>query len=60
MGILYVKSLLGETPPTHQDYEQLERANERIEGVAEKINEVKKRKDIVEKYVEGRNNANVM
>ncbi|KAJ3035491.1 hypothetical protein HK097_004198, partial [Rhizophlyctis rosea] len=57
---LLIKSLLSETLPTHPDYEQLERANERIEGVAEKINEVKKRKDIVEKYVEGRNNANVI
>ncbi|KAJ3035762.1 hypothetical protein HDV00_003433 [Rhizophlyctis rosea] len=57
---LLIKSLLEVTPPTHSDFDQLTRSFEKIEAVAEKINEVKKRKDIVEKYVEGRNNANVI
>ncbi|KAJ3279401.1 hypothetical protein HK104_001500 [Borealophlyctis nickersoniae] len=57
---LLIKSLLKETSPQSPDFDQLVKASEAIEGVAEKINEVKRRKDIVEKYVEGKANANVI
>jgi uncharacterized protein with von Willebrand factor type A (vWA) domain len=43
-----------------KDFEELLRASEEMEHVAEKINEVKKRKDVVEKYVEGKGKVNVM
>ncbi|KAI9100492.1 hypothetical protein DFS34DRAFT_614778 [Phlyctochytrium arcticum] len=57
---LLVKQLLKETLPSHPDYEQLVKAAEDIETVAEKINEVKKRKDLVEKYVDGKGNVNMI
>ncbi|KAJ3155391.1 hypothetical protein HDU86_004293 [Geranomyces michiganensis] len=57
---LLIKQLLKETPPEHPDFEQLVKAATDIELVAEKINEVKKRKDIVEKYVDGKGNVNVI
>ncbi|TPX67581.1 hypothetical protein SpCBS45565_g03710 [Spizellomyces sp. 'palustris'] len=57
---LLIKQLLKETPPEHPDFEQLCKAAEDIELVAEKINEVKKRKDLVEKYVDGKGNVNVI
>ncbi|KAI8591980.1 hypothetical protein BDZ88DRAFT_409187 [Geranomyces variabilis] len=57
---LLIKQLLKETPPDHPDFEQLVKAATDIELVAEKINEVKKRKDIVEKYVDGKGNVNVI
>jgi hypothetical protein len=38
----------------------LKQADEQLEVVAELINEVKKRKDIVEKYVQGKGSINVM
>ncbi|KAI8928805.1 hypothetical protein BC831DRAFT_446637 [Entophlyctis helioformis] len=57
---LLIRSLLKETPPTHSDFEQLVQAFEAIELVAEKINEVKKRKDIVEKYVAGKAPTNML
>ncbi|KAI8825702.1 uncharacterized protein EV422DRAFT_137250 [Fimicolochytrium jonesii] len=57
---LLIKQLLKETPPTHPDFEQLVQAAADIDVVAEKINEVKKRKDIVERYVDKKGNANVI
>ncbi|KAI8921901.1 hypothetical protein DFJ77DRAFT_505668 [Powellomyces hirtus] len=57
---LLIKQLLKETMPDHPDFEQLTKAAADIELVAEKINEVKKRKDIVEKYVDGKGNVNVI
>ncbi|KAJ3326754.1 hypothetical protein HDU76_012676, partial [Blyttiomyces sp. JEL0837] len=57
---LLVKQLLKETPPKHADFESLITASEEIENVAEKINDVKKRKDTVEKYVEGKGKVNVI
>ncbi|RKO88428.1 Dbl homology domain-containing protein, partial [Blyttiomyces helicus] len=57
---LLIKQLLKETVPTHPDHVELVRASVEIEKVAEKINEVKKRKDIVEKYVDGKGNTNVI
>ena len=57
---LLIKSLLKETPEDDPDYNNLVQAMQDIERVAEKINEVKKRVDIVEKYVEGKGHLNVM
>ena len=57
---LLIKSLLKETDPSHPDFTDLTEAYEKMELVAEKINQVKKRKDIVEKYVEGKGSLNVM
>lgn len=39
------------TPPTHDDHNDLLAAVQEIEEVADNINEIKKRKDIVEKIV---------
>ncbi|KAJ3093225.1 hypothetical protein HK102_000026 [Quaeritorhiza haematococci] len=57
---LLIKQLLKETPPTHTDYPQLSRAAREIDLVADKINEVKRRKDIVERYVEGKGSSSVI
>ncbi|KAL2911193.1 hypothetical protein HK105_209344 [Polyrhizophydium stewartii] len=57
---LLVRTLLKETDLSHTDYANLERAFDSLELVAEKINEVKKRKDIVEKYVDGKSKINVI
>ncbi|KAL0090872.1 hypothetical protein F4703DRAFT_1790823 [Phycomyces blakesleeanus] len=48
---LLLKELVNMTPTTHPDYEQLTIANKEIQGVADAINEIKRRKDIVEKIV---------
>ncbi|KAI9022878.1 hypothetical protein CLU79DRAFT_701969, partial [Phycomyces nitens] len=48
---LLLKELVGMTPTTHPDYEQLTIATKEIQGVADAINEIKRRKDIVEKIV---------
>eukprot|EP00842_Homolaphlyctis_polyrhiza_P006733 jgi/Hompol1/7060/HPOL_001538-RA len=56
---LLIKSLIKETDQDHPDYENLNDAFAAMELVAEKINEVKKRKDIVEKYVEGKGKINI-
>lgn len=57
---LLLKSLLKQTPASEPDYESLVQALCTAEMVAEKINEVKKRVDIVEKYVGGKAPTNVM
>ncbi|KAJ3208223.1 hypothetical protein HK099_000103 [Clydaea vesicula] len=57
---LLLKQLLKETDQSHDDYENLTIAVKRSEAVAEAINTVKKRKDVVEKYTTGKSNLNVM
>ncbi|KAH6587028.1 hypothetical protein BASA50_000075 [Batrachochytrium salamandrivorans] len=57
---LLIKALLKELPRGHPDADSLVDAFEAIELVAEKINEVKKRKDIVEKYIDGKGKINMM
>ncbi|KAL1920032.1 uncharacterized protein VTP21DRAFT_1178 [Calcarisporiella thermophila] len=42
------------TPPTHSDYDNLNLATKEIQNVADRINEIKKRKDIVERIVGSR------
>lgn len=48
---LLLKELLSLTPPTNDDHDDLLAAVKEIEQVADNINEIKKRKDIVEKIV---------
>ena len=57
---LLLKRLLKETDNSHSDYKSLMKACEEIDRVAEVINEVKKRKDIVQKYVQQKQSVNVM
>ncbi|KAJ8327394.1 hypothetical protein QVD99_008062 [Batrachochytrium dendrobatidis] len=57
---LLIKSLIKEMEPNHPDGENLLKSFDSMSLVAEKINEVKKRKDIVEKYVDGKGKINVM
>ncbi|TPX41799.1 hypothetical protein SeMB42_g05410 [Synchytrium endobioticum] len=57
---LLIKQLIKDTTPTHSDSEQLRLALKEMERIAEKINEVKKRRDIVEKYVEGKGQTNIV
>ena len=57
---LLIKRLSECTPPSHPDSHSLKEASLEIENVAELINEVKKRKDIVEKYSRGKVNTNIM
>ena len=57
---LLIKQLLKETNEEHADYMDLEKALTSLESMADKINEIKKRKDIVDKYVEGKGGLNVM
>ncbi|KAG2184031.1 hypothetical protein INT44_009042, partial [Umbelopsis vinacea] len=47
------------TLPTHPDFENLERASKEIQDVADRINEIKRRKDIVEKIVGDRRRTDV-
>ncbi|KAJ2963631.1 hypothetical protein NQZ79_g1368 [Umbelopsis isabellina] len=47
------------TEPTHPDFENLERATKEIQNVADRINEIKRRKDIVEKIVGDRRRTDV-
>ena len=58
--LILPQQLLKETAPLHDDFETIVRLFEEIERVAEMINDVKKRKDTVEKYVEGKTKVNVM
>jgi hypothetical protein len=51
---------LKETTPDHPDYDNLVKAAAQMDLVAIKINFMKKRKDIVEKYVQKKGNTNVM
>ncbi|CAG8580796.1 25246_t:CDS:10, partial [Dentiscutata erythropus] len=46
---LLLQQILSLTKPSHPDYEQLQFSLSEITKVAERINEIKKRKDIVEK-----------
>ncbi|CAG8645329.1 25743_t:CDS:10, partial [Gigaspora rosea] len=48
---LLLQQILSLTKPSHPDYEQLQFSLSEITKVAERINEIKKRKDIVEKIV---------
>lgn len=57
---LLIKRLLKDTENTHFDYENLLQASIEIDSVAETINQVKKRKDTVQKYVQQRQNTNVI
>ncbi|KAJ3285420.1 hypothetical protein HDU79_007342 [Rhizoclosmatium sp. JEL0117] len=57
---LLLSSLLKETNEYHPDYERLKVAATEMARIGEEINDVKKRKDTVEKYVEGKGGINVM
>ncbi|CAG8803763.1 12034_t:CDS:2, partial [Racocetra fulgida] len=48
---LLLQQILSLTKPSHPDYEQLKYSLSEITKVAERINEIKRRKDIVEKIV---------
>ncbi|KAI9146534.1 hypothetical protein BKA69DRAFT_1045174 [Paraphysoderma sedebokerense] len=56
---LLLKQILALTPSVHPDYPHLEKALAGIENVAEKINEIKKRKELVEKIVTGDKEVNI-
>lgn len=55
-----MKQLIKCTPPSHPDYTVLEAALGALEDVAERINDLKKRKDLVDKYTEQKGVGNVM
>lgn len=48
---LLLREILALTPPTHLDHDDLSAAVKEIQEVADNINEIKRRKDIVEKIV---------
>ncbi|CAO0799422.1 unnamed protein product [Mucor circinelloides] len=48
---LLLREILSLTPPTHVDHDDLSAAVKEIQEVADNINEIKRRKDIVEKIV---------
>jgi hypothetical protein len=48
------------TLPEHEDYKHLEKVLHDLEKTAENINELKKRKELVEKYVDGKGPHNVI
>lgn len=48
---LLLRELLSLTPITHKDHADLSTAVQEIEKVANNINDIKKRKDIVERIV---------
>ncbi|GAN04312.1 hypothetical protein MAM1_0060c03772 [Mucor ambiguus] len=48
---LLLREILSLTPPTHIDHDDLSAAVKEIQEVADNINEIKRRKDIVEKIV---------
>ncbi|KAI8084138.1 uncharacterized protein B0P05DRAFT_578568 [Gilbertella persicaria] len=48
---LLLREILTLTPPTHDDHDDLSAAVKEIQEVADNINEIKRRKDIVEKIV---------
>ncbi|KAI8837588.1 hypothetical protein BC829DRAFT_404977 [Chytridium lagenaria] len=58
--VLKYPLLIKETPSSDPDYANLLKCSTDVEKVAENINEYKKRKDTVEKYVEGKSKINVM
>lgn len=51
---LLLQQICSTTPPGHPDYANLRSALEEIQQVADKINELKKRKDLVEQIVAGK------
>ena len=57
---LLIKRLLKDTDSTHFDFDMLQKASEEIDLVADTINQVKKRKDTVQKYVQQKQNTNVI
>lgn len=48
---LLLREILSLTSPTHDDHDDLSAAVKEIQEVADNINEIKRRKDIVEKIV---------
>jgi hypothetical protein len=48
---LLLREILSLTSPTHTDHDDLSAAVKEIQEVADNINEIKRRKDIVEKIV---------
>ena len=56
---LMLHSLLEVTPPDHPDYTALVWAEKEVRMVADRINELKKRKDILEKIVRKRNDTDI-
>jgi hypothetical protein len=48
------------TVPDHEDKKHLEKVLQDLEKTAENINELKKRKELVEKYVDGKGPHNVI
>jgi hypothetical protein len=48
---LLLREILSLTSPTHDDHDDLSAAVKEIQDVADNINEIKRRKDIVEKIV---------
>lgn len=57
---LLIKRLLKDTENTHFDFKSLELASKEIDLVADSINQVKKRKDTVQRYVQNKQNTNVI
>jgi len=57
---LLIKQLLDVTSIDHADYESLKQANIDLANLAGKVNEVKKRKDLVEKYLQGKGGIDLM
>lgn len=55
-----MQSLLKETEVGDADYDNLVKVSDLIGNVAVKINFIKKRFDIVDKYVQGKGTTNVM
>ncbi|RUS26236.1 hypothetical protein BC938DRAFT_471041 [Jimgerdemannia flammicorona] len=56
---LLLDLILSLTPPAHPDYRELQGAAREIQEVADRINEIKRRKDIVEKIVGDRKRTDV-
>lgn len=49
-----MQAILASTDEDYPDYKHLKQADDKIAQVADRINEIKKRKDIVERYVGSR------
>ncbi|KAI8809682.1 hypothetical protein BJ742DRAFT_220394 [Cladochytrium replicatum] len=57
---LLIRELIKYTDPSHPDFENLVTVAQQIEKVAEKINELKKRKDLVDKYIADKTKTNLI
>ncbi|KAI8800654.1 hypothetical protein BJ742DRAFT_65885 [Cladochytrium replicatum] len=57
---LLIRELIKYTDPSHPDFENLVTVAQQIEKVAEKINELKKRKDVVDKYIADKTKTNLI